>query len=54
MKKVKVICPKCGASMTYKNWFDWVWHTPFHWFGKRRARCASCDEVSYMRRVHEK
>lgn len=48
MKEVKVICPKCGARMTYKNWFDWVLHTPFHWFGKRRAKCPHCGEYSYM------
>lgn len=51
MKEVRVTCPKCGASMTYKNWFDWVLRTPFHWFGKRRAKCASCDEVAYMARL---
>ena len=38
MKEVKVICPKCNNIMTYNNWFDWVLHTPFHWFGKRRAK----------------
>lgn len=50
MKHIRVICPKCGAIMWYKNWFSWIWHTPFHWFGKRRAKCAGCGEVSYMRR----
>ena len=49
-KQVKVVCPKCGTHMTYKNWFSWVWHTPFHWFGKRRAKCAGCGKVSYMKR----
>ena len=51
MKEVRVICPKCGNQMTYKNWFSWIWHTPFHWFGKRRAKCDNCGETSYMRRV---
>ena len=48
MKVVKVNCPKCGNRMTYKNWFSWVWHTPFHWFGKRRTKCTNCGEVSYI------
>lgn len=50
MKEVKVICPKCGNCMTYKNWFGWIWHTPFHWFGKRRTKCTNCCEYSYIRR----
>lgn len=50
MKEVKVICPKCGILITYKNWFDWVLHTPFHLFCKRRAKCPSCGEYSYMKR----
>lgn len=51
MKEVKVTCPKCGVLITYKNWFDWVWHTPFHWFCKRRAKCPNCGEYSYMGRL---
>ena len=50
MKEVKVICPKCGVRMTYKNWFIWILHTPFHWFGKRLTKCSGCGEYSYMRR----
>lgn len=49
-KQVKIICPKCGNIMTYKNWFSWILHTPFHWFGKRRAKCNVCGQVSYTRR----
>ena len=48
MKKVKVVCPKCGNIMTYKNWLSWILHTPFHWFGKRRVRCNNCGERSYV------
>lgn len=48
--RVKVICPKCGARMLYKNWFSWVWHNPFHWFGKRRTQCSNCYEYSWMKR----
>lgn len=50
VKEVKVICPKCGHVMTYKNWFSWVWHTPFHWFDKRKVKCANCGESSYIKR----
>ena len=51
MKKVYVICPKCGVRMIYKNYWDWILHTPFHWFGKRRAKCTCCGERSYMARL---
>lgn len=54
MKEVKVICPKCNNIMTYKNWFSWVLHTPFHWFGKRRAKCTYCGEYHYMERLLNK
>lgn len=54
MKKVYVICPKCGARMIYKNWFDWVWHTPFHWFCKRLTPCGHCGEYHYMKRERNK
>lgn len=50
-KEVKVICLKCGNYITYKNWFSWVWRTPFHWFGKRRTKCTNCGEYSYMGRL---
>ena len=54
MKEIKVICPNCGARMIYKNWFSWVWRTPFHWFGKRWTQCSHCGEYSYMRRERSK
>lgn len=54
MKEVKVICPKCRDTIYYKNWFDWIWHTPFHWFTKRRVKCPYCDEVSYIKRERNK
>lgn len=53
MKEVKVICPKCGNKMTYKNYWSWILHTPFHWFGKRRTKCTNCGETSYMRRERD-
>ena len=54
MKIINIICPKCGNIMTYKNWFSWILHTPFHWFGKRRAKCTCCGEYSYMSRERSK
>lgn len=51
MKKVTVICPKCGHHITYKNWFSWILLTPFHWFGKRMGKCTKCGEYSYMGRT---
>ena len=51
MKEVKVICPKCNNIMTYKNWFSWIWNTPFHWFRKRKVMCTNCYARSYMKRV---
>jgi hypothetical protein len=50
MKEVFVVCPKCNTIIVYKNWFDWVWRTPFHWFSKRRAKCTNCGEYFYMER----
>ena len=49
MKEIKVKCTKCGTEYTYKNWFHWVWHCPFHWFGKRRVKCM-CGHKSYVKR----
>lgn len=50
MKRVVVICPECGSHITYKNYWSWVWYTPFHWFGKRRIKCFICGKVSWVRR----
>lgn len=56
MKEVKVICPKCGNCMTYKNYWSWIWHTPIHWFNffkwkdYRRTKCTKCGEISYTGR----
>ena len=51
MKKVELICPRCGKIVTYKNWFSWVLNTPFHWFGKRWTKCDKCYKYSYMERL---
>ena len=50
MNEVKVICPKCGYCITYKNYWSWILHTPFHWFSKRRTKCPNCGERSYIKR----
>ena len=48
MKQVIAICPNCGRTIQFKNWFHWVWRCPFHWFGKRRTKCPNCGEAHYM------
>ena len=53
MKKVKVTCPKCGNIKIYKNYFDWILHTPFHWFGKRRIKCKNCGIKAYVKKEQE-
>lgn len=50
MKEVTVICPKCGIHITFKNWFVWIWKTPFHYFNKRKVKCPGCGMRSYVRR----
>ena len=56
MKKVYVICPKCGCRMIYKNYFDWTFRTIIHWFNflewrdYRRTKCSNCGKVSYIKR----
>lgn len=49
MKPIFLKCPKCGAINAYRNWFQWIWHCPFHWFGKRLTQCLVCGEKSYMK-----
>jgi ribosomal protein S27AE len=51
MKEIKIICPKCSNVIVYKNWFDWVLHTPFHWFNKRKTKCVRCGETSYIKGI---
>ena len=51
MKPVYVRCPKCGVKNYFKSYWNWVLHTPFHWFGKRLTKCHLCGQRSYMKRV---
>ena len=50
MKPINLICPKCFTIVQYKNWFDWILHSPIHWFGKRYTECHCCGKWSYMKR----
>ena len=50
MKKVILKCPYCGERTRYKNWFDWVLHSPMHWFSRRYIKCQYCGEKSWMKR----
>ena len=50
MKQVVIQCPNCGQIIQFKNWFYWVWHCPFHWFGKRLVKCPQCGQKRYMKR----
>ena len=54
MKEVTTICPKCGERTMFKNYLDWILHTPFHWFGKRKTKCGNCGVHSYMKRVRNR
>ena len=61
MKDVKVICPNCGETIHFKNYWHWIWNTPFHWlwFDKetkiirdyRKTKCPHCGERSFMKRT---
>lgn len=50
MKIVKLICPKCGEEIFYKNYWHWVWKAPFHTFTKRLTKCPHCGKRSWMKR----
>lgn len=49
MKRIALMCPKCDNVFIY-NWFVWVLHSPFHWFGKRYTKCPHCGKRSWLRR----
>lgn len=53
MEEVKVICPFCGQVIVYKNYWDWVLHSPCHWIGKRMSRCPKCRRFSYKARLKD-
>lgn len=52
-KQIKLICLNCSKVNFYKNWFEWVLHTPFHWFGKRKTKCPWCGKSSWVGRAKE-
>ena len=41
-------CAYCEKEFE-KNWFKWLFTTPFHWFGKRYTRCPYCHGQSYIK-----
>ena len=63
MKEVKVICPYCGKVMTFKNYWHWIWKTPFHMLGWDResksirdyrfTQCPICEYKWFMKRVKD-
>ena len=60
MKKINLICPKCGHEFSFKNYWHWVWHSPFHWlmletiadrpYEIRKTKCPHCGKKSWMRK----
>lgn len=44
-----VICPWCNHPKVYRSWFDWILHTPFHFFSKRRVICDKCNRAFYTK-----
>jgi hypothetical protein len=54
MKKILVTCPNCKCKIEFKNWFVWIFYTPFHWFGKRKVKCPLCECKNYVKREVEK
>ena len=60
MKQIRVICPKCGATMWFKNYWHWVWKSQMHWLkwdkedkyirDYRKTKCSNCGQKSYMKR----
>ena len=50
METVYLRCPKCNKKIQYKNWFDWMLHSPMHWFSKRYTKCHCCNKWSWMKR----
>lgn len=43
-------CAYCEKEFE-KNWFKWLFTTPFHWFSKRYTRCPHCHGKSYMKPI---
>ena len=49
MKSIRVFCPKCGYRVCFRNYWAWVLHCPFHWFGKRLTKCPCCNRKQWMK-----
>lgn len=48
MIRVVFKCPKCGSRFHIDGYWNWIFHSPFHWFGKRLTRCEYCEEKSWL------
>jgi DNA-directed RNA polymerase subunit RPC12/RpoP len=49
-----VICPHCSSRIGYKNKIEWILHTPFHFFNKRRTKCERCGTKFYAKLIRIK
>ena len=57
---VKVVCPECKEEIFFKNYWHWVWKTPFHWLwwhndikricDYRLIKCPMCGKKNWVRR----
>ena len=43
-------CPKCECGFHYNNYWQWILHSPMHWFGRRYTQCPWCSKKSWMKR----
>ena len=50
------ICPECKKTF-FKNYFVWLFTTPFHWFkfkemrDYRRTKCPHCGKKVWVKRI---
>ena len=51
MKRIVAMCPHCAWCLIYKNWFYWVFRTPFHFFSKRKIKCPKCGKSAFVKGV---
>ena len=49
MWNLTFVCPKCQKTFMIHGYWNWVFHAPFHWFGKRLTKCPECGKRSWVR-----
>ena len=59
LKPVQLTCPKCNKNFVFKNFWFWVWHSPFHslvWDKKtkrirdyRLTKCPYCSKKCWVK-----